>query len=277
VVAETGGGVIGLCTDSNSQLPPVLAERFGIEVVPLTVIADEHEYLEGINLDADGFYDLFTPEHRPDITFGVPSPGQFAVAYDDLAERGCTQILSVHTSAAVEGTLNAARLAAKTAPVPVRLIDPGIARVGVSCCVWAMADALADGATVDDAAAVAEALAPTIRNVYVVGGLKLLDGVVLSGGGISLLSLEGDNPARLGRVHSATEAVEFMLDYTLAWGEPVKVAIGTAHRDCLPIADALAAKVAAAADVVESVRFRIGPSVGAETGPGTVGCVFYPA
>lgn len=269
--------MIGLCTDSNSQLPPVLAERFGIEVVPLTVIADDQEYLEGVDLDADGFYDLFTPEHSPDVTFGVPSPGQFAAAYDDLAAKGCTQILSVHTSAAVEGTLNAARLAAKTAPIPVRLIDPGIARVGVSCCVWAMADALADGASVDEAAAIAESLAPTIRNVYVVGGLKVIGDVVLDGDGISILSLEGEAPARLGRVHSASEAIRVMLDYTLSSGGRVKVAVGAAHRDCLPIADALAARVSGAADVVEAVRFRIGPSVGAETGPGTVGCVFYPA
>ncbi len=269
--------MIGLCTDSNSQLPPALAERFGIQVVPLTVIADEREYLEGIDLDADGFYGLYTPEHRPDVTFGVPSPGQFAVAYDELAERGCTQILSVHTSAAVEGTLNAARLAAKTAPIPVRLIDPGIARVGVSCCVWAMADALADGASVDEAAAIAESLAPTIRNVYIVGGLKVVDDVVLDGNGISILSLKGQAPDRIGRVHSAAEAVRFMLDYVAARGGRVNVAIGAAHRDCLPIADALGATVTAAADVVEAVRFRIGPSVGAETGPGTVGCVFYPA
>ena len=63
--------MIGLCTDSNSQLPPELAERYGVEVVPLTVIADEHEYLEGVSIDADGFYELFDSEHRPKVTFAV--------------------------------------------------------------------------------------------------------------------------------------------------------------------------------------------------------------
>ena len=44
--------MIGICTDSNSQMPTALAERYDIEVVPVTVTVDDHEYLEGVDLDA---------------------------------------------------------------------------------------------------------------------------------------------------------------------------------------------------------------------------------
>jgi len=52
-------GRIGLVTDSNSQITRELVERFGIEVVPLTVTIDGAEFSEGIDLDADEFYAHF--------------------------------------------------------------------------------------------------------------------------------------------------------------------------------------------------------------------------
>ena len=48
--------MIGICTDSNSLLPDELAQRFGVEVVPLTVRMQDHEYLEGVDLDVDAVH-----------------------------------------------------------------------------------------------------------------------------------------------------------------------------------------------------------------------------
>jgi len=47
--------MIGICTDSNSQLPAALAHLYGVEVVPTTITVDDHDYLEGVDLDADRF------------------------------------------------------------------------------------------------------------------------------------------------------------------------------------------------------------------------------
>src|SRR5215203_42098 len=134
---------IGLCADSNAQLPKRLIERFDVEVVPLTVSVDGHEYLEGVDLDADQFYEMFTDDHRPVVSTSQPSAGQFALAYEELAARGCTEILSVHVSAAISSTLNAARLGARGFDIPVRLVDSGSSSFGVGCCVWAAGDAIA--------------------------------------------------------------------------------------------------------------------------------------
>ena len=57
--------MIGICTDSSSQLPPELRDRYGIEVVPVTVSIDGQEYLEGVDLDADAFWARFTVEPVP--------------------------------------------------------------------------------------------------------------------------------------------------------------------------------------------------------------------
>src|SRR3712207_3431618 len=102
---------IGICTDSRSQLPPELVERFGVAVVPVTVRIGDCEYLEGVDLDLDELYAQITGDPAVEITTACPSPGQYALAYDDLADRGCSQILSIHASAGTATTLNAARLA----------------------------------------------------------------------------------------------------------------------------------------------------------------------
>jgi len=279
----SGDRKVGICTDSNSQLPAALAERFAIEVVPLTVTIDGVEYLEGIDIDADSFYAHFANGRAPVVSTSQPSPGQFAVAYEQLISAGCTDILSVHVSAAVSGTLNAARLAARTVPVPVRLVDSSTASFGISCCVWAAAEAVEAGASLDEAAQVAENLAPSIRNVFVVSSLDLLRqggraaAATSPGQGVQLLTLHDGEVQVLGAATDMVDAVISMASFAIGAGERVHVAVG--HSDTLsaPLADALEDAVAAAANVVDVVRYRVGPSVGAHTGPGTSGCFTFPA
>ncbi len=272
--------MIGICTDSNSQLPAALAERYGIEVVPLTITVDDVDYLEGVDLDADAFYAHYADGRSPEVSTSQPSPGQFAVAYEDLAARGCTEILSIHVTAGVSGTINAARLAAHSVPTAVRLVDSGTASFGVSCCVWAAAAAIAAGASLDDAARIAESVAPTIGNVFVVGATAHLHQggrAANLGGGLPVLTLRGGNVEVIERLDSTLDAVNAMATYTIGWGDRLRVAVGHSDAATEPLADALEAAVSESARVLEVVRYRVGPSVGAHTGPGTVGCFMFPA
>ncbi len=274
--------MIGIATDSNAQLPPELVDRYGIEVVPLTVTVDGREHLEGLGLDADAFYAHFTDDHRPEVGTSQPSPGQFAVAYEDLIARGCTEILSIHLSAALSGTLNSARLAAHSTAIPVRVVDSGTASFGIGCCVWAAAEAVAHGATLDQAAQVAEQLAPTIGNVFVVGVTQFLrdggrGGGATDGPGLAVLTLRDGEVQVLARCDTMLDTVHAMAAYALGWGEHLFVAVGHSDASSLPIADALADAVGAAANVSEVVRYRVGPSVGVHTGPGTAGLFVFSA
>ncbi len=274
--------MIGICTDSNSQLPADLAGRYGIEVVPLTITVDEIDYLEGVDLDADEFYAKYTNGHRPVTATSQPSPGQFAVTYEALLARGCTEILSIHVTAAMSGTINAARLAAHSVPAPVRLVDSGTASFGISCCVWAAAAAIANGATLDEAAQIAEHLAPKIGNVFMVGALDHLHGNgrgtdLQHEGGLPVLTMRSGRVEVVARVSSVVEAVNTMATYAIGGGDRLRVAVGHSDWETAPIADALEAAICEAANVIDVVRYRVGPSVGVHTGPGTAGCFMFPA
>jgi DegV family protein with EDD domain len=276
--------VIGLVTDSNSQLPPQLAERYGIRVVPLTVTVDGTDYLEGDTLDADAFYDLFA-HGAPVVKTSQPSPGRFVDAYQALARRGADEILSVHVGSKISGTINSARLAAAAAPVRVRVVDTGTVSFGVACCVWEAAETLARGGTLADAAEVAAGIGPTVGNVFVVKALDLARaGGRLAGPGrptgekaaIRVLTFIGDTMEVIGTAGSDEEAAEVMAAHVRAAGSSLRAGIGSADRaTTTALTDALDSRLREAPEIRDVVRYRVGPSVGAHTGPGTVGAMYY--
>ncbi len=277
--------MIGFCTDSNSQLPPELAQRYGVEVVPLTVVMDGVSYLEGVDLDADRFYRLFQ-KGASQLSTASPSPGRFADAYAALAARGATEILSIHVDAATSATLESARLAGRAAAVPVWVVDSGTASFGVACCVWEAAEAVAKGAELAQAATVAEAVGARTDNVFVLGALDLArQGGRLEGPGddgpvgdpVAVFSFRQGRMVRVGQAASTEEATAVMTSYVRASGSGLRVGIGMADPAAAPLWQALEASLVEAPEVLDLVRYRIGPSVGAHTGPGTIGAFAYPA
>ena len=275
--------MIGICTDSGAQLPPHLVERYGMEVVPLTVTIDGVDYLEHVELDADAFYARFADGRRPQVATAAPSPGRFAAAYRALVERGAGEILSVHVGAELSGTLNAAHVAATSAPVPVRLVDTGSASFVVAAATWAAAEAAAAGATLDTAAVAAETTAHRCGNVFVVNTLELAraGGRLVTANddshGVPVLRFAEGRLDTLGHAGSAGDAAELMAIEVCGAGRRLRVGVGASDESSRPVADALAGRLAAAENVDELVRYRVGPSVGAHTGPGTAGAVYWPS
>jgi DegV family protein with EDD domain len=246
-------------------------------------MVDGVDHLEGVDLDADAFYAAFAEGATPKVATSQPSPGLFAATYRRLAEAGAEEILSIHIGSAISGTVNSARLAATDSPVPVRVVDTATASFGVGCCVWEAAEALRAGAPAEEAAAVAEALAPRIGNVFVVGALDLvraggrLAAGAEAGEGIPVLSLVEGAVQVVGTAADVDEATAVMADRVRAAGEGLRVAVGIADGAAAPLWQALETALTGVPEVREVVRYRVGPSVGAHTGPGTAGAFFYPA
>jgi len=274
-----------IVTDSNAQFPAQLVARYAVEVVPLQVSVDGETFAEGTELTADDFYGRFDGGATPEVATSQPSPGAFIETYARLAAEGATHILSIHIGSDLSGTLNSARLAAQSVDVAVRLVDTATASFGVSCCVWEAAEALRTGASPEDAAIVAESVVSTVGNVFVVGALDLarsgdrmrIDHDPGDAAGIPVLSLVDGEIEIVGAASDIGACAEAMAAVARAWGTGLRAAVGTADRGADDLADELEAALAASDEIVEVVRYRIGPSVGAHTGPGTAGAFFWPA
>ena len=199
------------------------------------------------------------------VTTSQPSSGRFALLYEAAAAAGATHVLSIHLDERVSGTVGAATLAARDARVPVTVVDTGTASFGVAICVMAAAESLAVGRTV------AEVIG-RIRTV-VAGGAP--GGRVSSPPGLPLLSFVEGATRPVGSSTDLSDAAEAMARTISEQGEGLHVAVGHASVATRAAADALADKLEQSRSVVDVIRYRVGPSVGAHTGPLSFGAFWW--
>jgi DegV family protein with EDD domain len=273
--------LIGLVTDSNSQLPAELCARYDVSVVPLTIVVDGVAYKEGVDLETGSCYDAL--ERGVPVSTAAPSPGDVLRVYKELATRDVESIVSIHVGGNVSGTLNAVKIAADMSPVPVEIVDTGTASFAIGCCVWAAGERLASGDGGDAAAGAARDVATRVGNVFVVGGLDLarrggrLSRDVTDPVAVPVLALVDGVMHQLGSVADVDEAVAQMAEYVRlhAAGQQVRVGVGDARAE--EAAVALVTTLRRQPEVVEVMRYEVGPSVVVHTGLGTVGACFFTA
>ncbi|MFI2752497.1 DegV family protein [Cellulomonas sp. P22] len=126
-------------TDSTASLPSHEIERWGIQVVPLEVVLGGEQRQEGVDLGADELAAALTAGVR--VTTSQPAPAAFAEAYARAAAGGAREIVSVHLSGDLSGTVRAAQLAALTSPVPVHVVDSRSVAMGLGFAVVSAARA----------------------------------------------------------------------------------------------------------------------------------------
>jgi DegV family protein with EDD domain len=111
-----------ILTDSAADLCAEEIEALGINVAHLTIHFPEGEVSSG-DISADDFYNRLRAMVPEIPTTSQPSAGAFASLYRELSGSG-EEILSVHISSGLSGTIESARLGAKQVPeAEVTLVD----------------------------------------------------------------------------------------------------------------------------------------------------------
>lgn len=103
-----------IVTDSGADLVPEQMEGLPIYKVPLNIVLQGKTYASGIDLQPAEFYALLE-ETGAFPTTSMPSAGEFADTYRRLAQND-PDILSIHISSGLSGTLNTARAGAAMVP-----------------------------------------------------------------------------------------------------------------------------------------------------------------
>lgn len=112
--------MIQLVTDSSSDLPRDLLDKYNISVVPLTINIDGKEYLEGVDLTPQEFYErMFNSRELPKTS--QPSPTAFEKCFRTLADKG--PILCLTISSGLSGTYQSACIGGDLSGADVRVID----------------------------------------------------------------------------------------------------------------------------------------------------------
>ena len=111
---------IKIVTDSSITIEPELAKDLNITIVPLTVMIDGVVYSDS-NLKEGEFLRLMKSSKNLPKT-SQPPVGVFAEVFEDLSAED-VQIISIHMSHALSGTVEAARQGATLAKADVTVVD----------------------------------------------------------------------------------------------------------------------------------------------------------
>ncbi|RZU37505.1 DegV family protein with EDD domain [Streptomyces sp. BK022] len=276
---------VAIVTDSTAYLPPGLMERHGITSVPLTVVLGDQALEEGTEISTRSLAQAL--QKRRPVTTSRPSPEEFARTYREVAETGADGIVSLHLSAELSGTYDAAVLAAREAPVPVRVVDTGMVAMALGFCALSAAEAAEGDGTVDDAVTAAEKRAAGTSAHFYVDTLDYLrrggrigTAQALLGSALAvkpLLRLEDGRIELLEKVRTASKAIARLEEIVVERAAGAEVDIAVHHLSAPEraglLADRLRERVGGLAELHVS---EVGAVIGAHTGPGLLGVVVSP-
>ncbi|WP_418957003.1 DegV family protein [Streptomyces tritici] len=276
---------VAIVTDSTAYLPAPAMERHGITAVPLTVVIGDEALEEGTEISARALTQAL--QKRKPVTTSRPSPEDFAAAYRAAAEAGATGIVSLHLSAEVSGTYDAAVLAAKEASVPVRVVDTGMMGMAVGFCALAAAEVAEAGGSPDEAVAAAEKRAAGTSAFFYVDTLEYLRrggrigaAQALLGSALAvkpLLELDGGRIELKEKVRTASKAIARLEELAAERAGASRVDIAVHHLAAPERAAALAERLRERVPGVEELHVsEVGAVIGAHTGPGLLAVVVSP-
>ena len=143
---------IRIVTDSSCDLPSGLIEQYGISVLPCYVVVDDQTFKDGLEIQADDFYRRLLADGRTPTT-AQPTPSDFQTVYRELVGQG-DQIISIHVSSKLSGTLNSAQQAKASLDdgSAVEIIDSQLASIPLGLAVLDAAIMASEGGSVHDIA-----------------------------------------------------------------------------------------------------------------------------
>lgn len=111
---------VAVVTDSTADLSKELCEQHQITVVPLSIVFGQETLVDGTMSQADFFRRMNEAPELP--TTSQPAVGAFVEAYGRALETA-SEVVSVHISSKLSGTLESARRAAEEFSGRVHVID----------------------------------------------------------------------------------------------------------------------------------------------------------
>ena len=269
---------VSIVTDSLADLPADLVQALGISVVPLTVNFGLESFRDSVDIDSQQFFAQLVSDATMPKT-SQPSVGDFAEVYTKLASGG-NDILSIHASGKLSGTINSATQASKDVQgVGIQVIDTLNASLGEGLVALAAARLANSGAALDAVADAARNAVSKLNLYFVLDTLEYLQ----KGGRIGkaqqlfgtllsikpILTLHDGEVHPLERVRTRAKAVQRMREIVEAGGPYAEAAV--LHATTPQEMEALASFVQPLAPNTPVIRGTIGPIIGTYTGPGVLG------
>ena len=276
---------IAVVSDSTGYLPADLVAANRLHLVSLYVVfGGDRTVPETEITDYAGFFEeLRAAEHLP--TTSQPSVGDFIAAYEPLLAAG-DDVISIHISGGISGTVDSARQAAEQLERDgrggerVHVYDSETAAGGMGLMAVVAAKAAARGESVEEVLETVRAARESLKMWFAIDTLEFLKrsgriGAASAWLGSTLrikpiLTLEREM-APVERVRTSKRAFERMVDYARQREDSGADAWVVQHIQAADQAEELAERCREVFGHDAVFTSEIGPVLAAHTGPGLLG------
>ncbi len=102
---------VAIMTDTNSGIMVDEAKEIGIFCMPMPVIINEENYIEGVNLSRAHFFEVMM--EGADVSTSQPSPGELVDMWDSILDEGYDEIVYIPMSSGLSSSQKNAEFFAK--------------------------------------------------------------------------------------------------------------------------------------------------------------------
>lgn len=274
---------IKIVTDSTADLSQEVIEKYDIHVLPLSISVNGQTYLDRVDLQPDEFIEeMIKSEELPKTS--QPAMGTFVEMYDKLGEDG-SEVLSIHMTSGMSGTVATANSAASMTDTKVTVVDSQFITHALAYQVVEAAKMANEGRSLEEILKRVDEVRKNTRLYVVVDTLENL----VKGGRIgkgkafvgSLLnikpiaSLEDGVYNPVTKVRSQGQIVKTLakLFEEDTAGKVVK-AVAIPHAKAIPLAENVKAAVEKVSGFAQSEIFFTTPIISTHTGPGAIGFMY---
>ena len=278
---------VAIITDSTNDLPADLRDKYRIRIVPLTIVWGDKQYLDGIEITPEEFYERLgkIPFHP---TTSQPTPQDFTDVYEEALNAGADEILVITISGAMSGTIESARAAAEGFRAPVKVLDSKSNSMSLGWQLLAAARVREAGGSLEEMAKAAEAVRGRLHYHIVLDTLEyLVKGGRIAGAAKFIGNVLNIKPQiRVNHESGTVEAGDVSRTRARALetlyssflkkvdaSKPLRIAV--LHNAAYDDAKALADRITAELEPVELIIGIVSPVLGAHTGPRAVALCGY--
>jgi DegV family protein with EDD domain len=270
---------IALVTDSTNDIPAELRQKYQIYVVPLTIVWDGKQYLDGIELTPEDFYKrLLTDPKIP--TTSQPTPADFLKTFEQAHADGAEEIVTIVISSAMSGTIGSVRTAAEGFALPVHIVDSRSNSMSLG---WQLLAAAHEREKSGDALRMVAAAESVRKSLHyhiiletmdylfqggrIAGAARLISGVLKIKPQIRVNHESGSvEPGDISRTRSqAIEKLYSSFFKKVDVTRPLHIAV--LHNAALAEAESLAARIRDEFHPAEMIISIVSPVLGVHTGP----------
>lgn len=280
---------IKISTDSTADIPKALCEEWNITVLPLTILTDEKEYRDGIDIAPQEFYKILDEAEKLPVSSQVSVP-LYTELFESVLAEGYTDLIHVAINSKGSGTYQAGVLAKAMffeehpdADFRIHLIDSRTYSMAYGIAVVEGAQLAADGAAPEEVVAHIEEWVAHARPMFVPLDLKcvkksgrITPAAAFVGDALGLkpmITFEDGEAKILSKVRGENKAITALLEQCLSERKPGSNYAFVYGKNSETL-EKLRAACADKLDIPPMAEYPVGCIIGINTGPNMIGIIY---